>query len=157
MNRRNTLNKDEIYMQKAIELAKIAEDNGDVPVGALIVVDGEIIATGYNKRELDKNSLSHAEIIAINDACKRLGGWRLADATLYVTLEPCPMCAGAIINSRIKRVVYGTKYVKAGAMGSVLNMNSYPLNHKVELTYPVCEQKCTSLLTDFFSKLRSKN
>jgi tRNA(adenine34) deaminase len=144
-------------MQKAIELAKQAEANKDVPVGALIVIDDVIVSTGYNKRELDKNATAHAEIVAIDNACKKLGGWRLSNATLYVTLEPCPMCAGAIINSRIKRVVYGVKDIKAGAFGSVLNMNSYPLNHKVDLTYPVCECECTALLSDFFSKLRKGN
>lgn len=151
------MNKDTFYMNMAIELAKQAQANTDVPVGALVVVDDEVVSTGFNRRELDKSSIAHAEVIAINEACKKLGGWRLHNATLYVTLEPCPMCAGAIINSRIKRVVYGAKDVKAGAFGSVLNMNSYPLNHKVELDFPVCENECTSLLTDFFSKLRKKS
>ncbi|MBQ7821873.1 MAG: tRNA adenosine(34) deaminase TadA [Clostridia bacterium] len=141
-------------MDIAISHAKNAAKNGEVPVGAVIVRDDEIISVGANRRETDKNALSHAEIIAINEACKKLGGWRLSDCTLYVTLEPCPMCAGAIVNSRIKRVVYGTRDAKAGALGSVLNMNSYPLNHKIGLCTGVCESECAGLLSDFFKELR---
>ena len=151
------MNKDTLYINKALELAAIAGNGGDIPVGAVVVRDGKIIGTGYNRRECGKSSLAHAEIEAIGKACKALGGWRLSDCELYVTLEPCPMCAGAIINSRIKRVVYGTKDTKAGAFGSVLNMNSYPLNHKVELVSGVCEKECSKILTDFFKNLRSKS
>lgn len=143
-------------MNKALELAKIAEMGADIPVGAVVVRDGEIIGSGYNKRECDKSALAHAEIEAISEACQKLGSWRLSECELYVTLEPCPMCAGAIINSRIKRVVYGARDAKAGAFGSVLNMNSYPLNHKTELASGVCEKECSKILTDFFIKLREK-
>ena len=150
-------NKTDIYfMKKAIELAKIAYDCGEVPVGAVVVLDGEIISVGYNMRETAKNALRHAETTAIDAACKRLGGWRLHKCTLYVTLEPCVMCGGAIVNSRIRRVVYGAADTKAGAFGSVLNLNHYPLNHKPEVVSGVCAQECGELLSEFFAFLRVK-
>lgn len=151
------MDKNDIYfMKRAILRAKAAAKCGEVPIGAVIVKDGEIVATGRNMRELRKNSLLHAEIIAIDRACKRLGRWRLHDCTLYVTMEPCPMCAGAIVNSRIKRVVYGCYDQKAGALGTVFDMSQYPLNHKYEITSGVMEQECAKLLSDFFAELRKR-
>lgn len=145
---------DTIYMERAIELAKIAGDMGEIPVGAVVVCEGEIVGEGYNLRESGKNALAHAEIAAIDSACKNLGGWRLHKCELYVTLEPCPMCAGAIISSRIKRVIFGSKDSKSGAFGSVLNLNDFPLNHKTEITSDVLKDKCSCLLSDFFINLR---
>lgn len=145
---------DEIYMQAAIAEARKAEAFGEVPIGCVIVHDGKIIASAGNARETDKNALRHAELSAIEKACQVRGGWRLFGCTLYVTLEPCPMCAGAIINSRIDRVVYGAKDSKAGSFGSVLNMNSYPLNHKPKITSGVLEKDCADLLRVFFARLR---
>ncbi|MBQ8896659.1 MAG: tRNA adenosine(34) deaminase TadA [Clostridia bacterium] len=151
------MDKNDIYfMKRAILRAKAAAKCGEVPIGAVIVKDGEIVATGRNMRELRKNSLLHAEIIAIDRACKRLGRWRLHDCTLYVTMEPCPMCAGAIVNSRIKRVVYGCYDQKAGALGTVFDMSQYPLNHKYEITSGVMEQECAKLLSNFFAELRKR-
>ena len=147
---------DVLYMQEAIALAKNAAELGEVPIGAVVVKNGEIIGRGYNLRETKKLSTAHAEISAIEDACKNLGGWRLFSCTLYVTLEPCPMCAGAIVNSRIDRVVYGASDVRFGACGSLFNINSYPLNHAFELTSGVCEEECRTLLSDFFANLRQK-
>ncbi len=141
-------------MNEAITEAKSAGDRGEVPIGCVIVHDGKIIARAGNMRETDKNSLRHAEISAIDEACRVRGGWRLFGCTLYVTLEPCPMCAGAIVNSRIDRVVFGARDAKAGAFGSVLNMNSYPLNHKPKIVAGVMESECRGLLSDFFSGLR---
>ena len=141
---------------EAIELAKISGDEGEVPVGAVVTKNGEIIATGRNRRELGKNALYHAEIEAINNACQKLGGWRLWQCELYVTLEPCPMCAGAIINSRIKRVVYGASDLKAGSFGSVVNFNSLAYNHKPEIVGGILEEECAALLSNFFLKLRQK-
>ena len=147
---------DEIFMRRALELAKEAAELGEVPVGAVIVKDGEIIAEDFNRRELDKNAAAHAELLAINKACERLGGWRLTGCTLYVTLEPCPMCAGAIVNSRLSRVVFAAKDPKAGAFGSVLNLNFYPLNHKPKLESGLCGIEASAQLRDFFSSLRNK-
>ena len=147
---------DNVYMKKAIALAMECEKDGEVPVGAVIVKDGEIIATGRNRRETEKNALHHAEIEAIDNACKALGGWRLFDCDLYVTLEPCPMCAGAIINSRIKTVYFGAYDNKAGSFGSVADFNRLPYNHKPEIIAGVMEKECSELMTDFFKKLRDK-
>lgn len=141
-------------MQQAIKRAKKAASHGEVPIGAVIVKDGKIISSGYNLREKKNNSLLHAEIVAINRACLKLGVWRLEDCTLYVTLEPCPMCAGAVINSRIKRVVFGGYDSKAGVYGSVFNITDYAFNHKYEVTGGILEKECTTLLSDFFSQLR---
>ncbi len=148
---------DEAFMKEALRLAKMSADEGEVPVGAVIVKDGEIISTGRNRRELEKNALCHAELEAINNACRALGGWRLWQCDLYVTLEPCPMCAGAIINSRIKRVVFGARDSKAGSFGSVIDFNSVPYNHKPEITAGVLENECSQILSDFFVELRKKN
>ncbi len=145
---------DIMFMQAAIEQAKIAESLGEVPVGAVVVCDGKIISSAFNTRETGKNALHHAECKAIDLACQTLGGWRLHKCDLYVTLEPCPMCAGAIVNARIKRVIYGANDLKAGAFGSVFNMNDLPLNHKPEIIKGVCEEECSSLLTNFFANLR---
>lgn len=147
---------DNIYMKKAIALAMESEKEGEVPVGAVIVKNGKIIAEGRNRRETEKNALHHAEIEAIDNACKALGGWRLFGCDLYVTLEPCPMCAGAIINSRIKTVYFGAYDNKAGSFGSVADFNRLPYNHKPEIIAGVMEKECSELLTDFFKKLREK-
>ena len=141
-------------MTKAIELANEAAKDGEVPVGAVIAKDGEILSTGRNRREKEKNALCHAEIEAINNACKTLGSWRLEDCVLYVTLEPCPMCSGAIINSRIKKVVYGAYDLKAGSADSVINLFALPYNHKPEIHAGFMENECKNLLTDFFEKIR---
>ncbi|MFA5659017.1 MAG: tRNA adenosine(34) deaminase TadA [Oscillospiraceae bacterium] len=147
---------DACYMRLALEQAQLAYKLGEVPVGAVIVkkITGEIVGKGYNRRECDKSPLAHAEIIAINEASKSLGGWRLIDCELFVTLEPCPMCAGAIINSRIERIVFGASDLKAGSCGSVVNLFELPFNHKPEITAGVLEEECSALLSDFFKNLR---
>ncbi len=141
-------------MTRAVKLAREAGEQGEVPVGAVIAKNGEIIAEGKNTRERDKNAMGHAEINAINNACKSLGSWRLRGCVMYVTLEPCPMCAGAIINSRIDKVVYGAYDLKAGSADSVINLFSYPYNHKPEIQAGFMENECKELLTEFFKKLR---
>lgn len=143
-------------MQKALELAKISAAEGEVPVGAIIVKGDEIVGTGRNRREYGKNALYHAEIEAIDNACKTLGGWRLWECDMYVTLEPCPMCAGAIINSRIKTVYYGASDLKAGSFGSVVDFNSLPYNHKPEIVSGVMQDEAREMLSDFFNGLREK-
>lgn len=143
-------------MDQAIELAKEAANEGEVPVGAVVVIDGRIVGRGRNRRETDKNALAHAEIEAINEACRTLGGWRLWQCDMYVTLEPCPMCTGAIINSRIKRLVYGASDSKAGSCGSVVNLFSLPYNHKPEVVSGLKQEECAALLSDFFKRLRKK-
>jgi len=148
---------DEYFMGQAIALAQQAADEGEVPVGAVVVKDGKIVGRGRNRRELAKNALAHAELEAINDACKTLGGWRLFACDLYVTLEPCPMCAGAIINSRIKRLVYGADDPKAGSAGSVINLFDLPYNHRPQIESGVLKEECSKILTDFFKSLRAKN
>ncbi len=142
------------FMREALRLAKEAASEGEAPIGAVIVRDGKIVGTGRNRREKDKNALGHAEIEAIDNACKALGGWRLIGCTMYVTLEPCPMCAGAIINSRIERVVFGAYDKKAGSCGSVTNLFELPYNHKPELVGGVLEEECSFALTEFFKNLR---
>lgn len=143
-------------MQKALELAKISAAEGEVPVGAVIVKGDEIVGTGRNRREYGKNALYHAEIEAIDNACKTLGGWRLWECDMYVTLEPCPMCAGAIINSRIKTIYYGASDLKAGSFGSVVDFNSLPYNHKPEIVSGVMEDEAKEMLSSFFKALREK-
>ena len=145
---------DRDYMLAALELAREAADDGEVPVGCVIVRGDEIVGRGRNRREEDKNALAHAEIEAINDACRHLGGWRLWDCTLYVTLEPCPMCAGAIINARLRRVVYGAADAKAGSCGSVCNLFSMDYNHHPTVETGICEAEASELLTAFFQNLR---
>ena len=147
-------NQYEEYIKAAIDVSDNTKASDDVPIGAVIVKDGEIIATGYNKREATGDATAHAEIVAIREACEKLGGWHLDGCEIYVTLEPCPMCMGAIVNSRIKKVVFGAKDAKAGACGSVFNFNSYPLNHKPEIVSGVMENESRELLSEFFAKKR---
>lgn len=147
---------DREYMKLALEQARLAYELGEVPVGAVIVQNDKVIACGYNRREIDKNALSHAEHTAIDHACKALGGWRLPNCTLYVTLEPCLMCSGAIVHARIDRVVFGVRDEKSGAFGSVLNVNELPLNHKIEVTEGVMAEECKAILQEFFKELREK-
>lgn len=141
-------------MTRAILLAKEAAKEGEVPVGAVIARNGEIIAEGRNRRETEKNALYHAEIEAIDKACKALGKWRLDDCTLFVTLEPCPMCSGAIINARLKKLVYGAYDLKAGSADSVINLFNLPYNHTPEIHAGFMENECKELMTEFFKKLR---
>ena len=145
---------DILFMREALTLAQAAADEWETPVGAVIVRDGKVIATGRNRREIGKNALYHAEIEAIDNACKTLGGWRLPGCTLYVTLEPCPMCTGAIINSRIERVVFGASDTKAGSMGSVIDLTQLPYNHKPSVTSGVLQEECAQMLSVFFKNLR---
>lgn len=147
---------DEIFMKEALRLATEAAAEGEVPVGAVVVIDGKIVGRGRNRREKDKNALAHAELEAINEACRTLGGWRLWQCDMYVTLEPCPMCTGAIINSRIKRLVYGASDYKAGSCGSVVNLFDLPYNHKPEIVADFMKEECSTILTDFFKKLREQ-
>jgi len=148
---------DEQFMRAAIKEAEKARKLDEVPIGAVIVHGGEILAAGHNLRETSQTSLSHAELIAIEEANKKIGSWRLEDCTLYVTLEPCPMCAGAIVQSRIKRVVYGASDPKAGCAGTLMNLlQDERFNHQVELTSGVLEQECGDLLRDFFRALRDR-
>lgn len=144
-------------MSYALELAEQAALLGEVPVGALLVREDRILGTGYNRREIDGDSLAHAELLAIQQASKRLGGWRLEHTTLYVTLEPCPMCGGAIINARIPRVVFGAWDPKAGCFGSVSDFTQLPFNHKPEITSGVLEEQAANQLKAFFRNLRQKN
>ena len=145
---------DQEWMQCALQQAQLAADEGEVPVGAVIVKDDVPVSVGRNHRELGKNALAHAEIEAIDAACKALGGWRLSGCTLYVTLEPCPMCAGAIINSRIDRVVYGAPDPKAGSCGSLVNLFELPYNHQPITTAGVMQEECAAVLQQFFRRLR---
>lgn len=146
------------YMKRALELAQEAFDEGEVPVGAVVVKKstGEIIGEGRNRREKDKNALAHAELFAIDEACKKLGGWRLPDCAIYVTLEPCPMCCGAIINSRIDDVYFGAYDYKSGSAESVQKMFSLPYNHKPNVYGGISEFECSGKLTEFFKYLRQK-
>ena len=141
-------------MKLAIDEARLAEKAGEVPVGAVIVKNGEVIAACHNRREEKQNALSHAEIEAINLACQKLGSWRLDDCEMYVTLEPCPMCTGAIINARIKTVIFGAYDSKMGCMDSVINLCDYPFNHKVEIYGGIMEDECLEILQNFFKNLR---
>lgn len=145
------------YMELALEEARKCLEIDEVPVGAVVVRHGEVVGSGYNRRETDKDPLAHAEIMAISEAAKTLGGWRLLDCVLYVTLEPCPMCAGAIIQSRINSLIYGAKDPKGGACGSKLNlMEDFTWNHKVEVESGVLEEECSILLKDYFREKRKK-
>lgn len=147
---------DELFMKEALRLAAEAAEEGEVPVGAVVVLGDRIVGRGRNRREKDKNALAHAELEAINEACRTLGGWRLWQCDMYVTLEPCPMCTGAIINSRIKRLVYGASDFKAGSCGSIVNLFELPYNHKPEMISGFMQEECSRILTDFFKKLREK-
>ena len=145
---------DERFMDEALALAREAFADGEVPVGCVIVRRGEIVGRGRNRREKDKSALAHAEVEAIGEACRVLGGWRLWECTLYVTLEPCPMCAGAIINARIPRVVYGASDAKCGAVRGVCSLFSMGFNHHPAVEAGIREEECAALLTEFFQKLR---
>lgn len=148
---------DEKFMKEAIRQAKKAEAIGDVPIGCVIVRDGRIIARGYNKRNKNKTVLAHAELLAMSKACRKAGDWRLEDCTMYITLEPCQMCAGAIVQARIPRVVIGSMNPKAGCGGSILNLlQMKEFNHQVEVTRGVLEEECSEMLSAFFRKLRQK-
>ena len=148
--------RDEAFMRLAIEQAQIAASLGEIPVGAVVVKDGQVIGRGYNRREIDSSATAHAEVLAIEDACQQLGTWRLTDCELYVTLEPCPMCAGAIINARIRRVIYGAKDERAGCCGSVADFFVMPFNHNPLSRSGILAEECKKLLLDFFSTLRSE-
>ena len=146
---------DNIYMELALEEARKALSTYEVPIGAVIVHDGNVIGRGHNKKETLKNPLAHAELIAIKEASKHLGGWRLIGCTMYVTIEPCAMCAGAIINSRIDRLVIGAKDPKMGCCGSVINLVDNPkFNHRVEMKIGILEDKCSNIISDFFKQIR---
>ncbi len=151
------LSEDEKYMRQAIRLAKKAEENGDVPIGCIIVYEGKVIGRGYNKRNKDKSTLAHAELLAMKKAGKIIGDWRLEGCKMYVTLEPCQMCAGAIVQARIPEVVIGCMNSKAGCAGSIINLLEMPqFNHQVKVTRGVCEEECSNMLSSFFTKLREK-
>jgi len=149
---------DKCYMERALELAEYAASLGEVPVGAVIVhkPTGNIIGEGWNKRESDKSPLAHAELMAIENASKKLGGWRIVDSEMYVTLEPCPMCAGAIIHAKLDRVIFGAYDKKSGSVCSVQKMFAFPYNHKPEVAGGVMEEQCSTLLKVFFKELRRK-
>ncbi|MEK5183471.1 tRNA adenosine(34) deaminase TadA [Solibacillus sp. FSL W7-1324] len=150
-------NKDHHYMQEALEEAKKAAALGEVPIGAVIVYKDEIIARAHNLRETTQNALTHAESMAIEEACSKIGSWRLEETTLYVTLEPCPMCAGAILQSRVPRVVYGARDVKAGCVDSLYRLLNDPrFNHECTVTEGVMAEECGQILTDFFKALRDR-
>ena len=148
---------EETYMKEAIKQARKAADIGEVPIGCVIVYDGKIIARGYNRRRTDKNTLSHAELLAIKKASKKLGDWRLDNCEMYVTLEPCQMCAGAIVQARVKKVYIGCMNPKAGCAGSILDLfHIDKFNHQVETISGILEEECSNLLTVFFKELREK-
>lgn len=148
---------DEYYMKEALKAAQDAYDTGEVPIGAVIVHNGEIIGRGFNRRNTEGNPLCHAEIIAINEAAHFMGDWRIEECTMYVTVEPCPMCAGAIVQARIPRVVYGAKNPKAGCAGSVLDVLNEPkLNHQVDVTEGVLKEECAAMMKEFFKRFRKK-
>jgi len=151
------MNVAEKYMKQAIRLAGKAAELGEVPIGCIIEYQGKVIGRGYNRRTTDKSTLAHAEIIAIKKACKKMGDWRLEDCTMYVTLEPCQMCAGAIVQARVKKVVIGCMNPKAGCAGSILNvLQMDEFNHQVEIERGVLEEECSQMLTSFFKNLRKK-
>jgi len=156
LNPDTDIERDEYFMRRAIELAKKAESLDEVPVGAVAVRDGVVIAEAYNTREQDKCATHHAEVVAIERACAALGGWRLPGVTLYVTMEPCAMCAGAIINARVPRVVYGARDLRFGAFGSLINLADVPLNHKPEVVGGVLGEECAATLTQYFRAKRGK-
>ena len=148
---------DELYMREALRLADEAAARGDVPVGALVVLDGAIIGTGFNTREGEADPSGHAEIVALREACRATGRWRVDGATLYVTLEPCPMCAGALVNARVRRLVYGAEDPKAGAVRTLFQICDDPrLNHRLEITQGVLAGPCAAVLTDFFAAIRAR-
>jgi tRNA(adenine34) deaminase len=146
---------DEQYMKKALSLARRAARIGEVPIGCIIVCNDEIVGSGYNKRKRNKSTLAHAELLAIDQASKKLGDWRLEGCTMYVTLEPCQMCSGAVVQARIDRIVIGAMNAKAGCAGSIINLlQMKEFNHQVEITYHILQEECSAVLSDFFSELR---
>ncbi|WP_438825639.1 tRNA adenosine(34) deaminase TadA [Neobacillus drentensis] len=148
---------DEDFMREAIKEAKKAEERGEVPIGAVIVMEGKIVSRAYNLRENEQNAIAHAELLAIDQACKDIGSWRLEESTLYVTLEPCPMCAGAIILARVKKVVYGAADPKGGCCGTLMNLlGDERFNHQSEVTSGVLEKECGQMLSDFFRGIRER-
>ena len=148
---------DEIYMRMALDEARAAESIGEVPIGAVVVCEGAVVARGHNRREIDSDPAGHAEFIAIREASRKLGRWRLADCTVYVTLEPCPMCAGLMHQARIARLVYGVSDPKAGAVGTLYDLsNDERLNHRFDVTRGVCEAEAGAILSDFFRRLRER-
>ena len=149
--------RDLIFMKLALEQAKEAAALGEVPIGAVVVRGSEVVSTAHNLRETEKNALFHAELLAIDRGCKKLGGWRLHECELYVTLEPCPMCAGAIINARIKRVVYGAEDPKAGCCGTLLDLFDCGFNHRPAVERGVLQEESAKLLRAFFKKLRNRS
>jgi len=151
------MNQDERYMKEAVKQAKKAYALGEVPIGCVIVYQGKVIGKGYNRRTIDKNALAHGELQAIRKANKKIGDWRLEDCTMYVTLEPCQMCSGAIVQSRMKRVVIGCMNPKAGCAGSILNLlDVKEFNHQVEITTGILEEECSNMMKQFFKELRDK-
>jgi tRNA(adenine34) deaminase len=153
----DSFEKDRLFMQEALKEAKLAFDKGEVPIGAVIVYQDEIIARAHNLRETTQNALTHAESMAIQEACQKIGSWRLEETTLYVTLEPCPMCAGAILQSRVPRVVYGARDVKAGCVDSLYHLlNDSRFNHECEVAEGVLADECGDILTTFFRSLRER-
>ncbi|WP_044641464.1 tRNA adenosine(34) deaminase TadA [Risungbinella massiliensis] len=148
---------EEQMMRAALQEAEKARELGEVPIGAVVVLDKQIIGRGYNRREIEQNPLLHAECIAIQEAAEQIGSWRLVDCELYVTLEPCPMCAGAILQSRISRVIYGTRDPKAGCVGSLMNLlQDTRFNHQTEVIENVLQEECSQILKDFFQEIRRK-
>ena len=151
------MEREEKYMRLAIAEAKKAEEMKEVPIGAVVVLNDKVVAAAHNKRETDQNAVAHAELLAIESACKKLGTWRLEEAELYVTLEPCPMCSGAIILSRVKKVVYGASDPKAGCAGTLMNLlTDERFNHQSEVICGVLGEECGRLLSDFFRRIREK-
>lgn len=149
---------DEDYMRLALQEADCAAQKGEIPIGAVLVLEGEVVAKAHNMRETWQDATAHAEVVVIQEACKKLARWRLDDAILYVTVEPCPMCAGAIVNSRIRKVVYGCTDTKAGGVESIFNILSNPsLNHKPEIISGICENECRGIIKNFFKKRRQEN
>lgn len=156
-SRGETMEQDVLYMQEALLEAKKAFELDESPIGAIIVYEGKIIGRGHNRRNTDKNPLAHAEIMAINEACKFLGDWRLEGCTMYITLEPCPMCSGAIVQARIERVVFGARSPKAGFAGSIVNiLQMDELNHRCQLDEGICEEEASLLLKTYFKNMRKK-
>ena len=149
------MEKDLVFMKRAIEIARESVALGEVPVGAIVVKDGEIISSSSKMRETNNDATAHAEPEAIRQACLKLGRWRLSDCELYVTLEPCPMCAGAILNAKLGKVVFGAKDPRGGALGSLIDLRSYPFYHKPKVISGVCADECLALLTDFFKNKRN--
>ncbi|NVJ08410.1 nucleoside deaminase [Myxococcus sp. AM001] len=148
---------DEAFMQQALSLAREAAELGEVPVGAVAVLDGEVVGTGFNRREVDRNPLAHAEMLAMDAAARRIGAWRLSGVTLYVTLEPCAMCAGGLVQSRVTRLVFGAFDPKAGAVGSLYNLVEEPRhNHRLQVTSGILADESRLLLKTFFGRLRAK-